>query len=135
MKFFLDNNLPPALARSLHALSERSGHQVVHLSEKFNRDIADADWIRALAEEGDWIIVSGDIRIPKNPAERQAWLESGLTSFFLGRGWTGLSFWDQAWKLVQWWPRIIDQAAKVEPPAAFLVPVKGSKFEQLVLSR
>jgi len=135
VKFFLDNNLSPAFARALHALSDRDGHEVRHLSEKFDRDITDVEWIRALAGEGDWVVVSGDTRIPKNPAERQAWLEAQLTTFFLGKGWTNLSLWDQAWKLVQWWPRIIDQARNVQPPAAFLVPVKGSRFEQLVISR
>jgi hypothetical protein len=37
--------------------------------------------------------------------------------------------WTQAWKLVQWWPEIAAQAVKVQPPAGFIVPVKGSKFE------
>lgn len=82
-----------------------------------------------MATEGGWVIVSGDTRITRNPTEREAWLESGLVAFFLGKGWGNLTFWDQAWKLVQWWPWIIDQAAKVRAPAGFIIPVKGSKFE------
>lgn len=135
MRFFLDNCLSPKFARALDALEGGEGHRVHHLVDKFpdRRDIPDREWIRALAEERDWVIVSGDPRITRNAAEREAWLESGLTAFFLGKGWMTVRLWDQAWKLVQWWPRITDQAAKVQPPAGFVIPVRGSKFE--VVSR
>ena len=52
----------------------------------FRRDTPDQEWLATLAEEGDWVIVSGDPRITRGKHERQAWLESGLTAFFLGKG-------------------------------------------------
>src|SRR5262249_12707801 len=74
---------------------------VQHLAERFPRDTADAVWLRALAAEGNWVVVSGDLRITRNPTEREAWLKSGLVAFFLGKGWGSIGFWEHAWKLVQ----------------------------------
>ena len=84
-----------------------------------------------LAKEGAWVIISGDIRISQNEFERRAWLESGLTAFFLGRGWTKLKLWEQAWKLIKWWPDIVAQAERVHAGAGFVIPVSGSKLTQL----
>lgn len=131
MKFFLDNNLSPYLAAALHALSEPHGHIVTHLQDKFSRDVSDVDWITGLGAEGNWIIVSGDYRITRNAHERAAWQASGLTSFFLERGWMKIPLWDFAWKLVRWWPDIIAQAERIAPGASFSVPVSSSKLRLL----
>jgi predicted nuclease of predicted toxin-antitoxin system len=88
VKFFLDNCIAPVFAKVLNILAERQGHPIVHLRDKFPPDTKDPEWIRALAEEGEWIIVSGDPRISREKAERQAWQESRLTAFFFGDGWT-----------------------------------------------
>jgi hypothetical protein len=129
VKFFVDNCLAPAYARALNALSAPDGHHVTHLADRFPRDIPDVQWISTLASEGEWIIVSGDLRITRNPHEREAWLESRLLAFFFAKGWMNVPFWEQASRLVHWWPRIIDQAQKIAPPAGFIVPFKGSKLE------
>lgn len=134
MKFFLDNTLPPLLAKALQALVEDESHTVIHLREKFLPDIEDGVWINALAQEGGWIIISGDPRITRNPHERAAWLESQLTAFFLKPGWTNLEFWVQASKLVALWPRIMGEASRARPGSGFLVPVRGQEFERIRLN-
>jgi len=45
-----------------------------------------------LAKEEDWVIVSGDLRIRKNPHEIAAWRSAGHTIFFLKPGWINLPF-------------------------------------------
>jgi hypothetical protein len=133
LKFFFDNNLPPHLAAAISALSKPEGHAVVHLRDKFDPSVRDVDWIRALAAEKDWVIVSGDYQISRKEHEKQAWRESGLTAFFLVKGWTNFSFWDQSYRLVRWWPRIIEQARLVQAGAGFEVPINAtSKFKQIV---
>lgn len=126
MKFFFDNTMPPRLVEALKKLD--SDHELVHLRERFSADTLDAVWISTLADEGDWIIVSGDVRITRNPGERQAWNESKLLAFFLARGWTSQALWDQAWRFIKWWPDIVDQSKRIRPPAGFIVPLKGSKL-------
>ena len=138
MRFIFDNTTSPRIAQAIKVLAggDPRRYQVWHLAEKFEeRDVLDTVWIPQLAREGDWVVVSADPRITSGRAERQAWKEAGLTGFFLAKGWAGLPLWDQAWKLIQWWPRIVDQTGKVRAGATFLVPVKGTQFEQLDVTR
>ena len=107
-------------------------HEVVHLREKFAADTADDVWIPALAKEGGWVIVSGDPRIARNPQLRAVWTHAKLTTFFLGKGWMKQKFWDQAWRLVRCWPRVLEQSALVVPGAGFEIPAQPhGKFRQL----
>jgi hypothetical protein len=131
LRFFLDNTTPPRFAPALQALEGPGGHEVRHLRDMFSADTPDIEWLMKLAKEGAWVIISGDIRISQNEFERRAWLESGLTAFFLGRGWTKLKLWEQAWKLIKWWPDIVAQAERVHAGAGFVIPVSGSKLTQL----
>ena len=85
MKFFLDNNISHRLAAALLVLEnrvERGDWTVEHLRVRFEQQTEDVTWLEALGHEGEWIVISGDIRISRNPAEKAAWRESGLTAFF-----------------------------------------------------
>lgn len=124
MRFFFDNNLAPKLAKSLHVLVEPD-HSVVHLKDRFAANTPDETWMRALAGESDWVIISGDIRISKNPHEVAAWREAGHTTFFLKAGWTNLPFWDQAQKFVKCFPEIIATAERAKSGTMFMVSVSG----------
>ncbi|MGN6319223.1 DUF5615 family PIN-like protein [Trinickia sp.] len=134
MKFLVDNNLPPALARALHALSEPDDHSVVHLREKFAPNTKDSDWIEALARESGWSVITHD-KLNKG-LEREALRRAGLLVFFLDKGRSNHRFWGIAHNLVRWWPRIIEQSEGIKGGAAFKVPYnftgKG-QFEQVKL--
>jgi hypothetical protein len=129
VKFFFDNTMSPKVAGALKILD--LDNSIVHLTERFAADTPDATWISALSGENDWIIISGDVRITRNPGERAAWLESQLLAFFLAKGWTSQLLWDQAWRFIKWWPRIVEQSSRIRPPAGFIVPLKDSKLEQV----
>lgn len=134
MKFFVDNNLPPALAKALHALSEPYGHSAAHLRDMFPAETADSAWIDALSGESGWSVVTHD-KLNKG-LEREALRRAGLIVFFLDKGWSNHTFWDKAHNLVRWWPRIIDQSGGMRGGAAFKVPYNLSgkgQFEQVVL--
>lgn len=129
MRFFFDNTTSSRFVAALRQL-ERD-HETRHLSELFRVDTPDEEWISKLAEQGDWIVISGDLRITRNPGQRKAWLESGLVAFFLAPGWANLQLWDHSWRLLKWWPAIVLQASRIRAPAGFIVPVSASKLEQL----
>lgn len=129
MRFFFDNTMPPKVVEALRVLD--SERKVVHLTNLFDANTADEVWMLNLAKEGDWIVISGDLRISRNSAQRKAWLDSGLVAFFLAKGWTNLPLFDQAWRFLKWWPDIVAQASRIRPPAGFIVPIKQSKLEQL----
>lgn len=124
MRFFFDNNLPPKLAKSLHALVEPD-HQIVHLKDRFAANTPDETWMIELASEPNWIIVSGNLQIRRNPYEVRAWQAAGHTTFFLKPGWIELPFWTQAWKFVKCFPEILTIAEKAKSGAPFYVSTKG----------
>ncbi len=129
MKFFFDNNLSPKLAHGLHMMVEPD-HQVFHLKDKFPPNAEDVVWMQALAKEKDWIIVTADVRIGRNPHEIRAWKEAGHTIFFLKPGWTDLQFWEQANKFTKSFRQIIEQAKRANQGDAFTVTVNG-KIEKI----
>jgi PIN like domain len=129
VKFFFDNNLAPKIAHGLSKMVEPQ-HRVIHLKDKFVDNAEDAEWMRKLAEEEDWVIVTADIRISRNPHEVAAWKEAGHTIFFLKPGWTDLTFWDQVNKFTKCFPQLIETALHSERGSGFSVTVNG-KIEPL----
>lgn len=132
MKFLFDNQLSPHLAESIHALAHIDGNDVVHLRSKFAPNTPDVEWLRVLGEEGGWIIVCGDLNIIRTRAERVVWRSVGLVGFFLKKGWMNLTPWDQAWRLVKWWPTLVAQARIAAPGSTYGVQVNPTgKLETL----
>ena len=131
MKFFLDNCVSITLVKGIRIFAEIQNYQLVHLTDLFPPDKPDTEWIREIAQDKDWIIVSGDPRISRGAAERRAWHESGLTAFFLGEGWASQTFWKQAECLVHWWPKIVLKArdTQTQSGSGFLIPLRGKEFK------
>jgi hypothetical protein len=124
MKFFLDNGLAIRHARALNEMAEPD-HTFTHLQEKFAPETKDEEWIRALGHEGGWIVISGDYRIGKNAHERRAWHESGLTAFFLSKGWTNIPPLQQHSKLALILPEVIEEASRAPTGTGFTVAMNG----------
>ncbi len=129
MRFFLDNCLAIRHARALNEMV-RPEHSFTHLQDKFQPNTKDEEWITQLGNEGDWIVISGDYRIGKSAHERAAWLQSGLTVFFLSKGWTNIPPLLQHSKLSLILNDIIDNARSAESGSGFSVSVNG-KIEQV----
>jgi hypothetical protein len=130
VKFLVDNNLPPSLAKALSALAETRGDLVVHLRDKFSEQVADIDWMKTLSDEGGWAAITQD-RLTRNPAEREVLRQMKLTAFILLPGWASLGFWDKAWRLTRWWPSIASVAA--HSIGIFEVPINfgGGRLRQV----
>lgn len=130
MKFVVEHSVSPVLANALAVLAEPDGHEVVHLRSHYHQSTLDPVWLRGLGQrEPDVIVISADTRITRSPHDRAAWLESGLTIVFL-RSFADLSIWDQAAKLVKWWPDIVNSVRHARPGTGFLVSVHG-KIDRL----
>lgn len=136
MNFFLDNNLPPSWAPCLSACSKSQFStdevsQVVHLRERFAPNTRDVDWIKDLATEKNWTILSGDAFRKGNGVERKVVSQSGLSVFVLQKSWANYSYWEKTAHLFLWWPRIVSQANNVDR-IAMEVPWRiTGKFNQL----
>lgn len=128
MRFFIDRNIPVALARMLNHYDRR--HTVTYHDDRFEKTTPDAEWLDEVAAWDDGIpaVVSGDGRILKNPAELQVLRGLPLTFFHFAPGWMALKWQDFAWKAVKAWPLIVDNASP-KRPSIFRVPISTNKIE------
>ena len=64
--------------------------------------------------------------ISKNAHERRAWHVSGLTVFFLKKGWTNIPPLQQHSKLALILDKIIEAASRGKPGSGFSITVNGN---------
>ena len=79
----------------------------------------------ALVDKPEWIILSADIAISRNPHEVEAWKRAGHPIFFLKQAWIHQPFWEQASRLFHLFPEILKRAEQARTGDSFLVPFKG----------
>jgi predicted nuclease of predicted toxin-antitoxin system len=79
MKFFIDNNLSPLLARGMREF----GEDVVHLQEKFAPNADDEAWLPYIGEN-EFFLVTRDEAIRWRPAEIAALRRHKVGAFFFG---------------------------------------------------
>ena len=125
--------MAPRHAAGLNGFSEADAEEVLHLRSKFQPDTPDIEWMQRLAndEDDDWIIISGDLRITRNKAERQAWHESGLTAFFFDDAWSRANYWRKAADLVKWWPEIRRLAREHPSGHGYRIPAIGKEIKHI----
>jgi hypothetical protein len=86
------------------------GDSIVHAREKNLQHLPDDEYIRVLADDGDWVIVTTDIGMSRSPHLVRALASSGLVSVSLRHGWLEMGGWDIAWGLMRRWPKIKEMA-------------------------
>ena len=105
--------------------------EVIHLKTRFRANTPDTDWIRALAEDKNWTIISSDAFRKRNGMERKVLQKSGLSVFVLQNSWANYPYWEKTAQLIRWWPRIVDQANAVDRIAMEVPWRVTGKFKQL----
>jgi hypothetical protein len=113
MNFFVDRCLPPSLAEML-AVHTRGVHRVRHLSEdnRFRHNTPDEEWMRTLAaDDPPWVVITRDISITRNIAEREVVRDVQLQFFFLAKRWGEMSMDEMVWRFFKVWPEILRKAA------------------------
>lgn len=137
MKAQLDENLPPGLARALNSIAQTDEHEIIHVLDLVGRGTSDVDLFKASMDAGVRVHITQDNH-HRRPIEREAIARSGLIVFVLAKGWSSLTLYDKAARLIEWWPRIMDQAELITPPAMFRVPVRKvskGRFEPIKITR
>lgn len=126
MRFFIDNNLSPKLARGMSAF----GEAVDNLQDHFPEDAPDTEWL-AYIGNNDFFLITRDDNIRRKPAEIRALKDHRVGAFFLGG--KSRSRCQLIQQLVRNWPRIKELARAQSRPFAFRVPPSGKKFAKIAL--
>ena len=105
MKVFFDHNMSPAMARAFRELFQKE-HEIEFLAEKFRPSTPDIQWITALSQEGQWVVISGDRRITRNRAECHTFRNSNLIGLFLSSGLYKAPVIKQMERISALWPKI-----------------------------
>jgi predicted nuclease of predicted toxin-antitoxin system len=126
MKFFIDNNLGPDLAKGMRGF----GENVMHLQEKFPHDAQDTDWLPFVGKN-HLILVTRDLNIRRRPFELRALKSHNVGVFFLGG--KKLNRCEIIQQVVRNWPEMKKLARKTDPPFAFIVRPRGIKIEPIPL--
>jgi PIN like domain len=135
VKFLFDNNLPPAWPKAFKELSIgrlREVEDVISLRDKFTPNAPDAVWLNTLSEERNWGVISADF-FRKRTGEREIIRQRGINVFVLGKTWTSHEHFAKTAQLVLWWPRIVEQASKVQNIAVEIPWRSSGRFIQIRL--
>jgi PIN like domain len=138
VRFYFDRTQSPYLARAAGEVLSFLGHTFEHSRRRYpDRDPGDITWMGELAAEGDWVVITGDEAIRRNPAERRAWRETRLTTFFLQPAWMHTRMDEQAWRLLRWLPRLVDIAGSETIGTALSVSLRwhGGKLQRVYSPR
>lgn len=134
MKLLVDHNLPPVMARAVHLLVQKDGHEVAALRDRFAPDSADIEWLGQLGMEGGWSILSLDQMILRRPAERLALHRARVTAYFLAPGWSKLANLEKTARLLLWWPKLLQASALMQTGGVYELPINaGSSIRPLRL--
>ena len=133
MKFFFDRTLSPHLAAAAGQILTAIGHGSDHSRKRYPADPGDKAWMQALGVEGNWIVITGDQRIFKNPAEKKVWREAKMTTYFLQGSWQNVPIEEQAWRLMRWLPDFVKHAGNHDAGTGLSVPLRwhGGRLQQL----
>ncbi len=80
--FFVDRSLGE---REVPETLRQAGLNVVAHDEVFAKDAPDIVWLEHCGQH-EWVVLSKDKWIKRNPLERQALFAAGVAAFFLSRG-------------------------------------------------
>ena len=131
VKVLFDHNMPPIIARALHILVSREGHEAHALRDKFATNITDVDYFAELGKDEDWVVISKDVANARRAPERAAILRSGVLAFYLAPTVQRLKVTEQAATILWQWDKIAAQRAALRN-GLFLIPIKkGTRFDSL----
>ena len=135
-KIFIDENLPPQLAKGLHELQQPQNKrdelefQVLSIKVAFGQGEQDEDWIPKVGQEKG-IVITQDFRIQTQRHQKELYLENGIgILFFNPPSHGGFAYWEMVKQLVNRWEEIKQIIRKNKPPFAFRCSSK-TKFEQI----
>lgn len=110
------------MARTLAGYLSNSSTEVCHARDLGLHNKPDTEWIEHLAATGeDWMVFTGDGRIRKNKAEREAYRRANLKGVVLAPAYQKTDMGRCCGMIVAKWDSLTDFTARIEAP--YLVEV------------
>ena len=139
MNVLFDSCVAPVLASILDGYISFFGHRAFHIKDvpglPKGRHSSDLDWIGHLQRQpDDWVFITGDSRVLKNPAERAALRSARLHGFVLAPAYQKTPMHQVAATIVWKWPEIEAITNLVDVPSMHEIPIgRASKLRALPL--
>ena len=136
MTIYVDENMPPQLARGLNMLQqplnlkEREAIEVKSIKDEFGQGTQDEDWIPKAGKENA-IVITQDYRIQTDKNQFALYQEHGLGIFFFKPpSKNGFTYWEMVEQVIKRWDEVKKLASKEERPFAFRCSSR-TDFEKL----
>ena len=135
MKIFFDNCTSIRKARTLAGYLQATEHEVFHARDLGLDAKTDIEWIRHLETTGDdWLVFSGDGRIRKNRAEREAYRRAQLKGVILAPAYQKTDMGRCCGIIVARWDGLLGFVQHIQPPYLVELSINlSSKFRVLPL--
>ncbi|MCB1385138.1 MAG: hypothetical protein KDJ80_04285 [Nitratireductor sp.] len=139
MNVLFDNCTAPLMASTLDGFISHYQHRAFHIKDISDlpkgRHSSDIEWIEHLRQAPEeWIFISGDHRIRKNPAEKAAFKKAGLHGFVLAPAYQKSPMHQIAATIIWKWPEVLQVTNLLSAPSMHEIPIgKNTKLKQLFL--
>jgi hypothetical protein len=110
LAFCTDESMGRPLAELLRRLRAPGAPRIHDLRELGLSGSADEVWMPTLARQDIQVVVTLDSRILKATVRRDVWRAAGLSLFVMDAAWGNLTIFEQARRLIWWWPEIVAQS-------------------------
>lgn len=123
LSFFADENFSVRLVQILRIFAKETC-SFCALGDEFDQGLPDEEWIQ---EVGTWtpkpVILGGDGRILKNPAQQEALCDAGMHFVFLTEGFARLPWDTQVVKVLQVWGEVREKVSMARDPTVFRIKI------------
>lgn len=135
-KIFIDENMPPQIARGLNLLQQPQNAKdgmnidVLSIKDHFGEGAKDEDWIPEVGKING-IVITQDYRIQTFKHQRELYKQHGVgILFFSPPSKTGFAYWEMVKQVITRWEKIKSIVKKEKVPFAYRCSARTS-FENV----
>lgn len=133
MKFYVDENITPNIARALAILQNpriQESIEVFTIRDEFGTGTPDEVWIPKVAAK-DGIVITQDIDIHRVRHQRELYKQHGLGVVFFKPPKKGYQYWDLVEFYIKRWKVVKEEVKKLDKPFALVVTPRSAKPDRL----
>lgn len=135
-KIFIDENMPPQIARGLNILQQPQNDkdginiEVFSIKDYFGEGAKDEEWIPKVGKLRG-IVITQDYRIQSLKHQRELYKQNGVgILFFSPPSKTGFAYWEMVKQVIKRWEEIKSIVRKNSTPFAFRCSARAD-FENI----